>query len=190
MEKTLVLIKPDAVSKGLVGEIISRFEKAGLKLIATKMVRPSEDLAHQHYPTDRREFIEGMGHKTLVDYQKSGTDPKNVFGTDDPHKIGLQVQQWLVDFLTSGPVMALVLEGGGAIGKVREIAGNTIPSVAGPGTIRGDHSTDTPSIANAEKRALRNLVHASGDSKEAEFEINLWFSPDELHDYELEVNNA
>jgi nucleoside-diphosphate kinase len=181
MEKTLVLIKPDAVQRRLVGEIIARFEKAGLKLLATKMVRPDHDLAHKHYPTDRREFIEGMGHKTLGSYKEGGLDPTEDFGTSDPHKIGLHVQVWLADFLTSGPVIALVLEGEGAIQKVRDIAGHTIPVNAGPGTIRGDYSDDSPIKANAEKRAIHNLVHASGDPKEAEFEINLWFKPDELH---------
>jgi nucleoside-diphosphate kinase len=181
MEKTLVLIKPDAVARGLVGEIISRFEKAGLKLLAAKMVRPDHQLAHKHYPADRREFIEGMGHKTLGSYKEGGLDPQEDFGTSDPHAIGLHVQKWLADFLASGPVIALVLEGEGAIKKVRELAGHTIPAVADPGTIRGDYSDDSPIKANAEKRAIHNLVHASGDSQEAEFEIDLWFSPEELH---------
>lgn len=183
MERTLVLIKPDAVQRRLTGDIINRFEKAGLKLVATKMVWPSRELADQHYPKDRREFIEGMGHKTLVSYKEGGVDPVTELGTNDPHKIGLQVQKWLVDFLTSGPVIAAVLEGQDAIKKVRELAGHTIPIVADKGTIRGDHSDDEPIKANAEKRALHNLVHASGDKTEAEFEINLWFSGDELHDY-------
>ncbi|HXY18221.1 MAG TPA: nucleoside-diphosphate kinase [Candidatus Nitrosopolaris sp.] len=180
MERTLVLLKPDAVQRRLVGDIISRFEKAGLELVATKMVRPDEELAHKHYPTSRRDFIEGMGNKTLGDYKLSGLNPVDDFGSDDPYKIGLQVQKWLVDFLTSGPVMALVIEGRGAIAQVRKLAGNTIPVLAEKGTIRGDHSDDSPSKANAEKRAIKNLVHASGDKAEADFEINLWFTPDEL----------
>lgn len=183
MERTLVLLKPDAVQRGLVGDIISRFEAAGLKLVATKMVRPEQSLADKHYPSDRHEFIKGMGHKTLGDYQKSRRDPKNDFGTDDPHTIGLQIQKWLVDFLVSGPVIALVVEGKNAITKVRELAGNTIPILAESGTIRGDHSDDSPSKANAEKRAIKNLVHASGDKEEAEFEISLWFNGEELHNY-------
>lgn len=183
MEKTLVLVKPDGVDRGLIGEILSRFEKAGLKLVAAKMVRPDEDLAHRHYPTDRREFIEGMGHKTLGSYKEGGLDPLEDLGTDDPHKIGLMVQKWLADFLVSGPVMALVLEGEGAIKKVRDIAGHTIPAIAEKGTIRGDYSDDSPIKANAEKRAIHNLVHASGDKAEADFEIGLWFSKDELHSY-------
>ncbi len=181
MERTLVLVKPDAVQRGIVGDIISRFENGGLKILATKMVTPNKDLADKHYPTTRREFIEGMGKKTLGSYKEGGLDPLNDFGTDDPHAIGLQVQKWLVDFLVSGPVIALVLEGPNAVSEVRNIAGHTIPAVADPGTIRGDHSDDSPILANAEKRAIKNLVHASGDKQEAQFEIDLWFSPNELH---------
>jgi nucleoside-diphosphate kinase len=177
MERTLVLLKPDALERGLVGEIIGRFEKAGLRLLAAKMVRPNEELAHKHYPTDRREFIEGMGQKTLESSREEGHDPKENFGTEDPHEIGLHLQKWL----TSGPVIALVLEGPNAVEGVRKIAGHTIPVKAGPGTIRGDFSDDSAILANTEKRSIKNLVHASGDKEEAEFEISLWFSESELH---------
>jgi nucleoside-diphosphate kinase len=181
MEKTLVLLKPDALERGLVGEIIGRFEKAGLRLLAAKMVRPDEELANKHYPHERHEFIKGMGNKTLESYKEAGHDPKANFGTEDAHGIGLQLQKWLVDFLVSGPVIALVLEGPNAIGGVRKIAGHTIPVKAEPGTIRGDFSDDSAVLANAEKRSIKNLVHASGDKEEADLEIGLWFSKDELH---------
>ena len=176
-------MKPDAVERGLVGEIISRFEKSGLKLVATKMIWPDEDLAGKHYPQDREAFIKGMGNKTLESHQEAGEDVSKIFGSDDPHAIGLQLQKWLVDFLTSGPVIAGVLEGENSIAKVREIAGHTIPAKADKGTIRGDYSDDTALKANSEKRSIMNLVHASGDKEEAEFEINLWFSGKELHSY-------
>lgn len=181
MERTLVLIKPDAVQRGLVGEIISRFEKAGLKMVAAKMVTPSEDLANKHYPTKRTEWVKGMGNKSLETYQEAGIDPKQDLGTDDPHEIGLKIQGWMVGFITSGPVMALVLEAKNAVSSVRALAGHTVPAKADPGTIRGDYSSDTPTLANKEQRPIMNLVHASGDKAEAEFEINLWFTPDELH---------
>ena len=182
MERTLVLLKPDAVERRLVGEIISRFEKGGLRIVGSKVVHPDEELAHRHYPAQRREFIEGMGNKTLASYKEGGMDPLEQLGTDDPHKIGLMVQKWLTDFLTSGAVVALVLEGKDAIQKVRDLAGHTIPAVADKGTIRGDYSDDSPIKANAEKRSIHNLVHASGDKEEAEFEIGLWFSDSELLD--------
>lgn len=179
----MILLKPDAMQRGLVGEIISRFEKAGLKLVATKMVWPDRDLAERHYPSDRHDFIKGMGHKTLDSYKEQGHDATANFGTKDPHEIGLQLQKWLVDFLTSGPVIAMVLEGDNAIKIIRDIAGHTIPAKADSGTIRGDYSDDSAIKANAEKRSIKNLVHASGDKTEAEFEINLWFTGDELHEY-------
>lgn len=179
----MILLKPDAVARGLVGEIISRFEKTGLKLVATKMIWPERDLAEKHYPKDRQEFISGMGNKTLESHSEAGEDASGIFGTQDPHAIGLQLQKWLVDFLVSGPVIAMVLEGKNAIKQVRDIAGHTIPAKADPGTIRGDHSDDTALKANAEKRSIKNLVHASGDKTEAEFEIGLWFSESELHSY-------
>jgi len=183
MERTLIILKPDAVQRGLVGEIVSRFERAGLKLAATKMVWPKKELAHRHYPKSRREFIKGMGHKTLESYREEGHDPRVNFGTEDPHTIGLQLQKWLVDFLVSGPVIALVLQGPSAIKIVRDIAGHTIPVKAEKGTIRGDYSEDSAILANAEKRSIKNLVHASGSKEEADLEIGLWFSEAELHKY-------
>ena len=179
----MILLKPDGVQRGLIGEIISRFEKAGLKLIATKMIWPQRELAEKHYPTQREEFIKGMGHKTLESHKEAGEDVTSVFGTKDPHAIGLQLQKWLVDFLVSGPVISMVFEGENAVKLARQIAGHTIPAKADPGTIRGDYSDDTALKANAEKRSIKNLVHASGDKAEAGFEIGLWFTEEELHSY-------
>jgi len=181
MEKTLVILKPDAVRRGLVGEIISRFEKTGLELVGAKMITPDKDLANKHYPTGRREFIEGMGKKTLDNYKEQGLNAKQELGTEDAHEIGLKIQDWMVDFITSGPVLALVLQGPHAVEIVRKMVGHTLPLKAEPGTIRGDYSFDSPTLANNEKRPIYNLVHASGDKKEAEFEIGLWFSASELH---------
>lgn len=183
MERTLILLKPDAVQQKLIGEIISRFEMVDLKVVATKMVWPSRELADQHYPTSRSEFIEGMGGKTLESYQEQKKSPHEDFGTEDPHAIGLQLQKWLVDFLTSGPVIAIVMEGNNAVKKARVVAGHTIPAKADKGTVRGDLSDDDAIKANAEKRPVKNLVHASGEKAEADFEIGLWFSEEELHNY-------
>ena len=183
MERTLIILKPDALQRGLVGEIISRFEKAGLKLAATKMIWPDRELAEKHYPTERQEFIKGMGHKTLESHKEEGQEASGIFGTKDPHAIGLQLHKWLVDFLVSGPVIAMVLEGENAIRVARDISGHTIPAKAEPGTIRGDYSDDSAIAANAEQRSIKNLVHASGDKAEADFEINLWFTEEELHSY-------
>jgi len=182
-EKTVVLIKPDAVKRGIIGEVISRFEKTGLKIVALKMVWIDKDFAARHYPSDREEFITGMGKKTLATYEKYGRDPGEELGTKDPHEIGKMVNQWNMDFITSGPLIAVLLQGLHAIDNVRMIAGNTIPTTAQPGTIRGDFSLDSPILANAKKRAVRNIMHASGNAEEAKFEEELWFHKNEIHDY-------
>lgn len=183
MERTLVVLKPDALQRGIAGDVINRFEKVGLKLIGAKMMRPDRELADKHYPRDRKEFIAGMGQKTLDNYKQTGKDPIADFGTDDPHKIGLEIQGWLVDFITSDAVFAMVWEGPHAVELVRKITGSTLPSLAQPGTIRGDYSFDSSSLANEYKRPIRNLVHASGDKVEADFEVDLWFDKDELFSY-------
>jgi nucleoside-diphosphate kinase len=180
----MIIIKPDAIQRGIIGDVITRFEKVGLKIIGMKMLIPSEELLNKHYPKDRREFIEGMGHKTLDNYKEVGQDAHDYFGHDDPYRIGLEVQKWLVDFMISNPVIAIVLEGPHAIEVVRKIRGHTLPFKAQPGTITGDYSFDSSSLANNDMRPIRNLVHASGNAEEAEFEIDLWFDKDELFDYD------
>jgi nucleoside-diphosphate kinase len=182
-ERSVVLIKPDAVKRGIAGEILSRFEKAGLKIVAMKMVWVDKNFAAKHYPGDREEFITGMGKKTLATYEKYGRDANEELGTKDPYEIGKMVNQWNMDFITSGPVIAILLQGLHAIDNVRMIAGNTIPTVAQPGTIRGDFSVDAPTLANAQKRAVRNMMHASGNIEEAKFEEELWFHKKDIYDY-------
>ncbi|HSX31602.1 MAG TPA: nucleoside-diphosphate kinase [Candidatus Saccharimonadales bacterium] len=183
-ERTLIILKPDAIQRGLIGDIISRFEKIGLKIIGAKFFIPTEELLNKHYPLERREFIEGMGGKTLSNYKETGLDPLHDFGTDDPYEIGKVVQKWLVDFMVSAPVFAVVLEGPHAIDIVRKVRGHTLPLKAEVGTITGDLSFDSSALANTERRPIRNLVHASGSREEADFEIGLWFDKDELFDYE------
>ncbi len=183
MEKTLVILKPDAVKRAMVGEIIKRFESVGLKIVASKMLVVNDDLATKHYPKDRKEFITGMGKKTLENYKEMGVNPHDEMGTDDPHKIGLAIREWLVKYITSGPVLAIVLEGPHAVELVRKIVGHTLPLKAAPGTIRGDLAFDSSYLANTVKRAIKNLVHASGSVEEAKFEIALWFKPEDICSY-------
>src|SRR3989344_3017907 len=159
IEQTVVLVKPDGVKRGLVGEIISRFEKAGLKISAMKMVWIDKDMVNKHYPGDRIEFLRGMGEKTLKTYQEYGKDPEEELGTMDALAIGKMINEWNMEFLTSGPVVAMLLEGLHAIDNVRMITGNTLPVFAAPGSIRGDYSLDSPALANARQRAVRNLIH-------------------------------
>ncbi len=183
MERTLIVIKPDGVVRGLVGEIIARFEKAGLKPVASKMLTVSRDLAEKHYPHDREELWTGIGNKTLENYEEMEADAKELLGTDDPAEIGRMVRVWLLDYITSGPVYATVLEGHHAVELVRKICGHTLPLKSAPGTIRGDYSFDSSYLANTGKRAIKNMIHASGSVDEAEYEIPLWFTEAEIVSY-------
>ncbi len=182
-ERTLVLLKPDGVQRGLVGEVIGRFERAGLKIAGVKMLRASRALLDRHYPSDEG-FLRTIGGKTREAFEAAGLDVRKEAGTDDPLAIGRQVRQWLIEFVASAPVVAFVLEGTHAVAVTRKLVGDTLPFRAAPGTIRGDFSADSPTVANVQKRPVRNLVHASGTLEEAAAEIGLWFAPEELHDYE------
>ncbi|KKU47626.1 nucleoside-diphosphate kinase [Candidatus Uhrbacteria bacterium RIFCSPHIGHO2_02_FULL_47_29] len=181
-EKTVVLVKPDGVKRGLVGEVIRRIEQRGLKIIALRMVTPTKEQAHDHYPNTEI-WMRGMGEKTLENYRTYGKDPIKEIGTNDPLEIGKMAAQWNIEFLMSGPVVAMIVEGIHAIAMVRKIVGSTLPSKADMGTIRGDYSVDSPTLANADKRAIHNVVHASGDESEAEHELKHWFSKEEVHSY-------
>ena len=183
MEQTVILIKPDGVKRGLAGEIIHRFERMGLKIVAMKMVRPSKEHFYKHYGTDKDSTIQRLGKKTLETYTKYGKDAKKDLGTDDPTALGKMVVGWLLDYVTSGPVIAILLEGRHAVENVINLAGPTMPANASAGTIRGDFSTDSAAYANAEKRGVSNLIHISGSVEEANFEKTLWFKPSEIHNY-------
>ena len=183
IEKTLVLLKPDSIQRGLIGQIIDRFEKVGLTIVGMKMIVADKETMDKHYPTDRDSFILNIGNKILENRSKLGTDVKTLFGTEDPRGIGLKVQAWTVEFMQSGPIVAMVLAGPGAIAQVRKMRGPTLPVFAEAGTILGDFSYDSAIVANLQRRGVRNLVHASGNKEEAEFEVNLWFGSNEIHDY-------
>ena len=178
-EETVVLVKPDGVKRGLIGEIISRFEKTGLKLIAAKLVVVPPELAVKHYGYDN-DWFENVGRKLLQFYREHGKDPGEELGTKEPKELGKLVQQWNVDYLTEGPVLAMIWQGYHAVEIVRKIVGPTFPQSAPPGTIRGDFSTDSPLTANANKRSVYNLIHASGSVQEAKLERELWFKEDEI----------
>src|SRR3989338_1717228 len=182
LERTLVLIKPDGVKRGLIGPIMERYERAGLKVIAMKMVTASRDQAMSHYPVNE-EHMQLMGEKSLKTYVEYGLDPIEYIGTNNPLEIGKMIREWNSEYLSSGPVVAIVLEGIHAISNVRLLTGNTLPTFALPGTIRGDFSIDSPALANSRKRAVINLIHAAGEPEEAEREKNHWFTSDEIQNY-------
>jgi len=182
-ERTLFLIKPDGVKKGLIGETIKRMEQVGLKIAALKVVKPTRKLVEGHLPKEK-EWVIGLGNKTLNDYKTTQRDPIKEMGSADPYEIGKIIKEWLIEYLTSDIIVAGIAQGSRAIEFVRKIMGNTNPILAEAGSIRGDFSNDSPSLANSEKRAIANITHASGDAKEAAQEIANWFKPEEIIDYE------
>ena len=156
LQQTLILIKPDGVQRGLMGEIIKRFEQRGLKIVGMKMVEVQADKAKSHYTEEITELH------------------------------GEQVRNYLVDYLQSGPVIAMVISGSNAILHVRKIVGSTFPGEADLGTIRGDFAHVSKEYVKTKNQG-RNLVHASANEEDAERELALWFSIDEIHDYKLAV---
>jgi len=181
-ERTVLLIKPDGVKRGLIGEIISRIEKRGLKIIALSMIKPERRQINEHYPKDAV-WIKRLGEKSLATYAKYGLEPLKEIGTDNPMKIGKRVREWILDFMISGPLVKIVVEGVHSVDMVRKLVGNSIPALAEMGTIRGDFSVDSTALANKNKRAVHNLIHASETPEEAKHELEFWFSREEIHDY-------
>lgn len=178
-ERTLVLLKPDTVKRSLVGRILMRFEDAGLKMVAMKMVWADESRAQNHYHLDE-EWAKKTYQKSKDAYDKDGKK----FPYKDHMDLGKTIQKWNMTFLTEGPVIAMVLEGYHAIELVRKMIGPTEPKSAPPGTIRGDFaSVESYAVTDGQGRVLRNLVHASDAPKTAEREIALWFNPEEIHTY-------
>src|SRR5271165_1884279 len=152
VERTLVLLKPDAVARGLAGRVLARFEDALLKVVAAKMVWMDAELTRRHY-----------------------------FDLED--RFGPVVYNLMAEFMQSGPVIALVIEGVGAVASTRKLVGSTYPDQAPPGTIRGDFAHMSREYANERGIAVANLVHASGNVEEAVHEIDVWFAKNEIHDY-------
>ncbi|MFB6212289.1 MAG: nucleoside-diphosphate kinase [Candidatus Magasanikbacteria bacterium] len=182
-EKTFLMIKPDGVQKGLVGEIVKRIEQRDLKIVRLEMFEATRDDIDGHYPKDK-EWIERLGRKTLQTYEKYNIDPIEEMGTENEKEIGQQVRGWLLDYLTEAPMVKMIIEGVHAVDMVRKIVGPTMPSDADMGTVRGDFSVDSPTLANKEKRAVRNLVHASETQEEAQHEIEYWFEDESSYNYE------
>ena len=184
IERSLVLIKHDGVSRGLIGVILSRFEQMSLKIIGMKMIHAEEELAKNHYRVDE-EWAKQAFEKTRKTYETEGK--KNPY--KDPMEFGRILQKWNVTFLREGPVIAFVLSGPHTVEIARKLVGNTEPRQAMPGTIRGDFAmVESYAVANKKERVLRNLVHASDSVDNAEREIALWFKPHELYDYRKELD--
>jgi nucleoside-diphosphate kinase len=179
-ERTLVVIKPDGVQRSLIGEIIKRYERLGLKLLAVKMLVPTVDFVEKHYTLDPN-WRRVTGEKTIKGYKDKGLVPPS----EDPLEITAKVLANLKKYLTSGPVVAMVWQGAHAVKIIRKITGGTEPLTSDVGTIRGDFVLDSYSMSDTDNRAVRNLIHASGSPVEAEMEIKHWFKNDEIIDYRL-----
>ncbi|HEY4502455.1 MAG TPA: nucleoside-diphosphate kinase [Candidatus Paceibacterota bacterium] len=180
-ERTLVIIKPDGIQRSLIGEIIKRYERVGLKLTALKLVVPSEDMARAHYMVGGEEWLEEIGRKASTAYEKRGE--KSPYKTNREN--GLAVLDANAKYLSASAVVVMVWEGSHAIGVVRKITGGTEPLASDVGTIRGDFTIDSYPLADAGGRSIRNLIHASGSQDEADKEIALWFKDNEIYKYRL-----
>jgi nucleoside-diphosphate kinase len=181
-ERTLILIKPDGVQRALTGAILTRLERAGLKIVALRMVRAERSTLERHYPSED-EWVRTIGGKTKEAFETYGWDVRARMGTDDALEIGRRVRGWLIDFMQTAPIVAAVLEGVHAVSVTRKLVGATLPVFAAPGTIRGDFATDAPTVANEDQRPVRNLIHASGTVEEAAHEVGLWFRPGDMYTY-------
>ena len=188
MEKTLLIIKPDAIQRGLVSIIFETFENSGLKLLAGKMVKPDAQVIKNHYP-GTPEWIKEMGEKTLASFKQSGLDVKEKMKTDDPVKLGQFVYDRLIKYWQEGPIIVMVWEGPGAITIARKLRGHTIPLLADPGSLHSRYSYDSSPLSASLDRVVKTFVHASGSTDEAEREIKYWFSEvKEFKSYERDVD--
>jgi nucleoside-diphosphate kinase len=179
-EKTLIIIKPDGIQRSLIGEIIQRYERIGLKLVGLKMLVPKEEQVEKHYTLDPN-WVKNVGEKAIESYQKKGEIPPSA----DPLEVGGKVLGNLKKYMTSGPVIAMVWQGAHSVEVVRKVTGGTEPRSSDVGTIRGDFVLDSYQMADTDERAIRNLIHASGSVEEANNEIKLWFDDSEIIDYRL-----
>ena len=173
-ERTLIIIKPDGVQRSLIGEVIQRLERVGLKLVAVKMVLADENSIEKHYTVDS-EWIKKAGKKHT---------PENAT-EEECIKAGEKVLHTLKKFMTASPIIPMVWEGANASAVVRKLVGRTEPLSSEAGTIRGDYVLDSYKVADADGRAVRNIIHASESEEFAKKEVNVWFIPEELVDYRI-----
>lgn len=177
-ERTLVIVKPDGVQRGLTGEVIGRFERVGLKLVGLKFIVPTKDMVEKHYTTDP-EWVKKTGERIIKSCAEKGVEPLS----NDPIEVGSVVLNNLVNFMTAGPVAAMIWQGAHAVKIVRKLVGGTEPLTSDVGTIRGDFVLDSYEMSDAQGRAIRNVVHASGNIEEAQSEIAQWFNSNEIVEY-------
>jgi len=183
IQQSLVVFKPDTLQRGIVGELLTRFERKGLKIVGMKIMIPAKELAQNHYNKDDA-WCEEIGKNNVRPaYDKQGLE----FKWESDLEAGKSVLKALIDYMSCGPVVAMVIEGGLAIEHIRTLVGFRDPVNADVGTIRADYTIESAFMANAADRTVRNMIHASGNEEEAKYEIDLWFKPEELVHYELAI---
>jgi len=182
-ERTLIAIKPESIQRLLIGEFIKKLENRGLKMVACKLIAPTEEQVGKHYPDDEAWYV-SSGTKTWQNYKDKGIDPGMT-----PVELAKRTRQMLIEHLAHRPVLFMVWEGPHAVALGRKTAGTTNPLTADIGSIRGDYSMESYEVSDELGRAIHSLVHASGSREEAEDEIKLWFRPDEILDYELIIED-
>lgn len=176
IEKTLVMIKPDGIARGLVGKIFQRFEEQGLKLVATRMIKATAERASKHYPVDNEKWLYNIGKKSSGNFNNDKKQVKAAYGTDDFKEIGRIVHKAMIKYLISGPMIISVWEGNHAIERVRKLVGSTVPTFAEVGSIRGIYAFDTPVLAAKTGRiTFRTIIHTSDSKREVQREIEIWF---------------
>ena len=178
-ERTLVILKPDAIQRSVMGEIVKRLERTGLKFIAMKMLVPNADQCWKHYNKDEEWFMK-KGNRIVEDRKAHGLPIEK-----EPMEYGKDIIEANVEFFTSGPALAMVIEGNQSVAIVKKLVGGTEPTTSDVGTIRGDLTVDSYSLSSIDNRAVRNLIHCSDSPEEAEREIPLWFEEKELVKYRL-----
>ncbi len=176
-ERSLVILKPDAVQRSLVGEIIKRFEQTGLKISAMKMGVATEEQLLKHYNKTDEWFLK-KGNRTIEDLKAQGLPVEK-----EAIEYGKDIIRTIVHYMTAAPVVLMILEGNQAVGVVTKLVGTTEPSTSDVGTIRGDYTVDSYNHSMIENRAVRNLVHQSESPVEAEREIAIWFKEGEIMNY-------
>jgi len=178
-ERTFVILKPDAVQRGLIGELISRFERVGLKMIALKMVMATEQQCWDHYNKDEAWFLK-KGANIMKNREDLGMPIEK-----DAMEYGKDIIRALAKFMTAGPIVPIIFEGNQAMGIVKKLVGGTEPLTSEVGTIRGDYTLDSYELSSYDDRAVRNLIHCSDMTEEAEREIKIWFNESEIINYRL-----
>ena len=176
-ERCLIILKPDAVQRSLLGEIIGRFERVGLKFTAFKFLVPTEEQLLAHYNKDDAWFLK-KGQRTIDDLKAAGLPVEK-----EAIEYGKDIIRLLVRFMQEAPVLAFIVEGNAAVTVALKLTGTTEPATADIGTIRGDFTLDSYGHSSYENRSVRNLIHCSESPEEAEREIKLWFKDDEIMDY-------